>query len=437
MKYQEALDYIESLQSYGIVPGLDTVRELCRLLGDPQHRLKFVHIAGTNGKGSVLAYVSTILKHAGYRVGRYSSPTIFEYRERIQVNGRNITKAALCEGLEIIKNACYEIERQGMHHPTPFEVETALGFWYFEKMGCDIVVLETGMGGLLDATNVVRSTLVAVLTPISMDHMNFLGRTLAEIAGQKAGILKEGCTAVSAVQEAEAMAAVEQAAEELRCELQVVSAEYLKRVRYGTCGKKGIAPTKFDYDGGDGTRFRGLEIALAGKVQPENAALAVTAVLALGKKGFPVSEAALRGGLRETVWPGRFSVVSAKPLFVVDGAHNEDAARKLSQSIEFYFTNRRITYIMGMLRDKECEKVIGLTHRYADQIITVTPPDNPRALHAYELAQRIAAVHPQVTAVDSLEEAVELARLFSGPEDVILAFGSLSYLGRLIRIAER
>ncbi|MCM1091340.1 MAG: bifunctional folylpolyglutamate synthase/dihydrofolate synthase [Butyrivibrio sp.] len=435
MKYQEAMDYIESIQSYGIVPGLDSITQLCERLGNPQNRLRFVHIAGTNGKGSVLAYISTILKCAGYRVGRYISPVIFEYRERIQVNGRSITKKALCEGVDMIRNICYEMAREGLPHPTPFEVETALGFWYFDQMECDIVVLETGMGGRYDATNVILSPEVAVLTSISMDHMKFLGKSLAEIAGHKAGIIKPGCAVVSACQPQDVMAVVRQTVEELHCALRVADEGSIRKLKRGS-GRL-IERQSFDYEGADGHVWRQLEISLGGVFQPANALLAVETVCALAERGFAVKEAALRKGLRETVWQGRFSVIARKPLFVADGAHNEDAARKLAQSVEFYFTNRRIIYIMGMLRDKEYEKVIALTHGYADQIITITPPDNPRAMPAYELAQEVAKVHQRVTAVDSLEEAVEMARLLAGADDVILAFGSLSYLGRLIKIVER
>lgn len=435
MKYQEALDYIEDIQAYGIVPGLESIKELCRLIGNPQERLKFVHIAGTNGKGSALAYVSTILKCAGYRVGRYISPTIMEYRECIQVNGRNITKDALCEGVEIIRNACYEMTDRGLPHPTPFEVETALGFWYFEKQGCDIVVLEAGMGGLTDATNLIQNTEVAVLASISMDHMKFLGNHIGAIAEQKAGIIKSGCEVVSAMQKDEAMEVISRVAQEKECPLHVAEVDCIVNLKRGT--GRNIECQKFDYQAADGLCMKQLEIHLAGAVQPENALLAIETVRVLQAKGYRITEAAIRKGLAETVWLGRFSVIGRKPLFVVDGAHNEDAARKLARSVEFYFTNRRIIYIMGILRDKEYEKVIELTHKYADQIITITPPENPRAMGAYELAQEIAKVHPQVTAVDSLEEAVEMARLLAEPEDVILAFGSLSYLGRLIKIVER
>ncbi|MBR1702417.1 MAG: bifunctional folylpolyglutamate synthase/dihydrofolate synthase [Lachnospiraceae bacterium] len=435
MTYREAMEYIESLQFCGIVPGLDSIRELCRRLGNPQDTLKFVHIAGTNGKGSVLAYISTVLKVAGYRVGRYISPTIFEYRERIQVNERKISQKDLCTGMELVRQACLEMTAEGLPQPTPFEVETALAFWYFSLKNCDIVVLETGMGGLMDATNLITTTQVAVLASISMDHMKFLGNTLDRIAEQKAGIMKEGCLAVTAKQKPEAMEAIRRMAAQKHCELYVADRTSISNIRRGS--GKYLERQRFDYKNSNGSTCKDLEIHLAGSVQPENALLAIEAIHALQKKGFSVSEQALRQGLAQTVWKGRFSVIARKPLFVVDGAHNEDAARKLAESIEFYFTNKRIIYIMGVLRDKEYEKVIAWTQKYADQIITITPPENPRALSAYELAQEAAKVHPAVTAVDSLEEAVEMARLLAAPDDVILAFGSLSYLGRLMKIVER
>ncbi|MCI9074088.1 MAG: bifunctional folylpolyglutamate synthase/dihydrofolate synthase [Lachnospiraceae bacterium] len=426
MKYQEALDYIDSLKKYGIVPGLDSIRELCRRLGDPQDRLQFVHIAGTNGKGSVLAYVSTVLQRAGYRVGRYISPTIRDYRERIQVNGRNITQKALCGLVEELRQICDGMVEDGIPQPTPFEVETAMGFLYFLREKCDLVVLETGMGGREDATNVIRNTRVAVLASVSMDHMQYLGNTLAAIAEEKAGILKPGCLGVTMSQEQEAMEVICEKARLLQVPLTVADGRGAKRVRYG------LEKQRFDYDS-----LKDLEIGLAGRYQIHNAVLAVEVCRALSACGYTIAEEALRQGLREARWPGRFTVLGKKPLFVADGAHNEDAAKKLAESIEFYFTNRRIIFIMGILKDKAYEKIIELTAGYADQILTVTPPDNPRAMGSYELAREAARVHPRVTAVDSLEEAVEISHLLAGREDVILAFGSLSYLGRLMEIMER
>lgn len=425
MKYQEVLDYIDSMKQYGIVPGLDTIRELCRRLGNPQDEMRFVHVAGTNGKGSVLAYVSTALQCAGYKVGRYISPTIRDYRERFQINGRMITQKDLCALMEELRQVCDGMVTDGFAHPTPFEVETALGFLYFARKQCDLVVLETGMGGRLDATNVIQGTLVAALTSISMDHMQYLGKSLGEIAGEKAGIIKPDCIVVTTRQQPEVDQVIREQADRLHCLLVLADESAAKRVRYG------LERQRFDYAG-----MRDLEIHLAGRCQIDNAVLAIEVCRALSECGYDISEKALRQGLEETCWPGRFSILEKKPLFVADGAHNEDAARELAQSIELYFANKRIIFIMGVLKDKEYGKIIELTARYADQILTVTPPGNPRAMGSYELAQEVARVHSQVTAVDSLEEAVEISHLLAGREDVILAFGSLSFLGRLMDIME-
>ncbi len=426
MKYAECLEYIESLSGYGIVPGLDNIRTLCEKLGNPQEDLQFVHIAGTNGKGSTLAYISTILKCAGYKVGRYISPTISDYRERIQINGRPITQKALCSLVEQIKKICDTMSAEGAKHPTPFEVETAMAFAYFKEQGCDIVVLEAGMGGRLDATNIIQNTLVTVFASISMDHMGFFGKTIEAIATEKTGIMKQGCHVVTAMQEDAVLQIIKQKAKEIGAPVAVAESTELKKVRYG------LEKQRFDYK-----HWKSLEITLAGQYQISNALLALKAVEALETQGFAVTEKALRKGLQETKWPGRFNVLGKKPYFVVDGAHNADAAKKLAESIEFYFTNKRIIYIMGILRDKEYEKIIAQTHVYADQIITVATPGNARAMSSYELATEVAKVHPNVTAVDSLEEAVEISYLLAGKEDVIIAFGSLSFMGRLFKILEK
>lgn len=425
MNYRQAMEYIEEIQMYGSSLGLKNIRELCKRLGEPQEDLKFIHIAGTNGKGSVLAYVSSILQEAGYKVGRYVSPTIFEYRERVQVNGRMISKEGLCRHLETIRQAVEEMVEEGCDHPTPFEIETALAFLYFKEKKCDVVVLETGLGGAEDATNVITNTLAAVFASISRDHMMFLGETEGEIAAHKAGIMKPGAAVITMDQSLEAMEVLRRKAEETGCKLTVASEEKASKIKYG------MEKQRFDYG-----KYKGMEITLAGKCQIANAVLAMEVIFALEERGFKVSEEALRHGLKKTVWQGRFSVIAKKPLFVVDGAHNEDAAQKLADSIRFYFTNKKIIYIMGILKDKEYEKIIASTVSLAEQIVTVTTPGNKRALSAYELAQAVRGYNPNVTAVDSLQEAVELSYLLADKDSVIVAFGSLSYLGELINIVE-
>lgn len=426
MKYGQAMEYLKEMKKYGSVPGLETITELCRRLNNPQDDLQFVHIAGTNGKGSILAYISAVMTEAGYKTGRYISPVIRDYRERIQINGRMITQKAVGELTEEIKAACDDMVSEGFPHPTVFEIETAMAFLYFKRLGCQIVVLETGMGGLLDATNIIKNTLVAVFASISMDHMAFLGNTLTAIAGQKAGIIKPGCMAVTGMQNPEVLEVLRKCAQNNECNLIVADEDGASNVHYG------ITRQHFDYAG-----LKNIEITLAGKCQIANCITAIEAITALKSKGFKVSERALREGIRNTKWDGRFTILKKHPLFIADGAHNEDAAKKLADSLRFYFTNRRIIYIMGVLRDKEYEKVIANTYSLADQIITLTPPDNERALSAYDLAVAVKEFHPLVTAAGSVEEAVEIAELLAGRDDIIVSFGSLSYLGRLMDILEK
>ena len=381
MNEKEAMEYIAYLNTLGSKPGLTVIRELLRRVGDPQKELAFIHIAGTNGKGSVSAFLSNILMAAGYRVGRYNSPTIRTYRERICVNKSMISKTALCRLLTQLKTCCDEMVADGFAHPTSFEVETVLGFLYYKEKNCDMVVLETGMGGRLDATNVIPDPqkLLAVFASVSMDHMAFLGDSLGQIAKEKAGIITQGCSVVTMEQREEVMDVY----------------------------------------------------------QITNALLALQAAEILQQKGFRITDRAILKGMEQTGWHGRFEILSKKPYFIVDGAHNEDAARKLAQTVQFYFTNKKIIYIMGVLRDKEYEKIAEIMSPFADSIITVTTPGNPRALSALTLAETVAKYHNRVTAADSLEEAVEMSYLLADKDSVILAFGSLSYLGQIMDIIDK
>lgn len=425
MTYEEARAFIQETASYGYRLGLDCIREMLRRLGNPQDSLRFIHIAGTNGKGSVLAYISTVLAEAGYRVGRYSSPAIFRYEERFQVNETNISREDLARLTERIQRTGQEMVADGLLHPTCFEVETVLAFLYFQEQQCDLVVLETGMGGLTDATNVVETTLVSVLTSISMDHMGFLGDTLGEIAAMKAGIIKPNTRVVSARQKPEAAEVIKASCQKRGCTYREADPGQIRQVQ------SGLEKQTFSY-----RQYEGLEISLAGVHQIGNAALAVETVEALQKLGYPVQEEALRRGLKRTVWRGRFTVVSEEPLFILDGAHNRDAADRLRETLELYFPGRRLIYIIGVLADKEYEYMASVLAPLADRIFTVMTPDNPRALPAEELAGTVEKYNPRVEAVPDLRAAVKLAREAAGKEDVIVAFGSLSYLGALSQVLE-
>lgn len=423
MNYREARAYIEEQQRYGGDMGLERLQDLLERLGNPERRLRFIHIAGTNGKGSILSYISTVLTRAGYRTGRYISPTISSYRERFQINGVYISREDFVRLAEKIRAASEAMEASGRRRPSPFELETALAFLYFQERNCDAVVLECGMGGRDDATNVIPAPELCVFASISLDHMQFLGNTLREIAGVKAGILKAGTgAAVSCGQDPEAMEVLEKACGRLDIPL----------IKAGT----GEAEVLRDTLEGQTFFYRGntLEISLAGGCQKENAVTAWEALKALQRAGWKISEEDIREGLKETVWNGRFSRLHSHPLFYVDGAHNPDAAGKLRDSVNRYFAGRRLIFINGVLKDKDYRGVAAATADLADRIYTIQTPDNDRALPAEELAAVLKEYNPHVTACGSIGEAVEKAEQSAGEEDVILAFGSLSFLGTLSRL---
>ena len=426
MTYEEARAFIDDTSKYGYILGLDTVTELLSRLGNPQDDLKFVHIAGTNGKGSILAYVSTILKEAGYKVGRYISPTIFEYRERIQVNEAYIPEEAVARLAERIYQAGQAMLAEGLAHPTAFEVETALAFLYFKETDCDIVVLETGMGGLTDATNVVKTTLVSAFASISMDHMGFLGDTLEEIARIKAGIIKPDTTVISTVQTARVREVLEEACREKRASYREVQKEELKDKKIS------FEDQSFTYK--DRTNLRP---GILGSCQLENAAAALEVIDALGELGYPVTEEALRRGLEQTEWAGRFTVIEEDPLFLVDGAHNRDAADRLLETLKLSVPEKRKIFIIGVLGDKEYDYMMSRLAPEAERIVTVMTPDNQRALPAEELAEAVRKYNPNVEAAENIPEAVKKAKGYAGGDGMVLAFGSLSYLGDLIRAVRK
>ncbi len=425
MTYKEALAYIEEIGQYGSILGLDNMRRLLEHLDHPERELKFIHVAGTNGKGSTIAFLNEALKQGGYSVGRYVSPTLQTYCERIQCNGKAIPKATLARYVEQVKGVCQELVSLGFPHPTVFEVETVIGFLYFKDKNCDLVLLETGLGGLEDATNIVENTLIAIITSISMDHMAFLGESLAQIASIKSGIIKKGSHVVWCDQKDESAPVIEKACIDRNGISHVIQME--DRTSY-VQGKKNQT---FSYK-----HWKKMKIALLGEHQVTNAMLALETLDCLKDLGYGVLEEIVRKAFWETTWFGRLTLIGTKPEFYVDGAHNEDAALKLAQAIKFYFTNKKIIYIMGILRDKEFEKIVKLTYPYASHIITVTPPNNPRGLHAYELAQVVQEYHGTVTVADGLQEAVEMSYLLADEQTVVVAFGSLSYLGELTTIVE-
>lgn len=418
MNYKEARVYLDEVSKYGSVLGLESMRELLRRLGDPQNELKFIHISGTNGKGSVLAYLSTILSGAGYRTGRHISPTLFSYRERIQVDGEYIEKESLACHVTAIAAAAEDMQKAGLPSPTVFEIETALAFLYFKEKRCDIVTLEVGCGGLLDATNVITTTLMEVIASISMDHTDLLGDTLAKIAAQKAGIIKPDTMVVSAQQKSEAAQVIEDTCKEQHCTLQMVDESKISNVHYGAEGQT------FSYK-----TWENVAISLAGSYQIKNAALALEGVEALRKLGYALSDQQVREGLLHTAWRGRFTTLRRDPTVIIDGAHNPAAALELKESLERYFPGKTLYFVMGMFKDKDYAQVIDLTAPLARHIITVETPGNPRAMPARELAEAVGKVNPSVEWADSVAHGVEKALAMAGKEDAVIVFGSLSFLG--------
>lgn len=426
MKYSEAMEWIEECNQLGSVLGLENMESLMEAFDYPDENLNIIHVAGTNGKGSVSTFISEIAMAHGLKVGRYISPTIFSYQERFQCNRKKMGKEKLAAYLTTIKEVCDRFVEEGKAHPTSFEIETLLAFLYFKEEACDLVVLEVGMGGRLDATNVIKQPRLCVMTPISMDHMQFLGHDIEAIAREKCGIIKPNTMVVSATQELEVEGILQDCCKENKVPLVFVDEEAITKKKHT------LKSQSFVYQG------TAYEIGLLGSYQIENACLAIEAMKAYQElTGISLYQKKIEKALRQAQWQGRFQIIGSHPTFVVDGAHNADGAKKLKESIDLYFTNKPIIYIMGMFRDKEYEKVIALTCKKATQIITVTPPHTARALPALTLAEEIQKVNPRVTAAASIEEAVEMAYLFAGKEAVIITFGSLSFLGKVIDLVSK
>ncbi len=432
MTYKEARVYLDEMSKYGSVLGLDVVRELLAELGDPQEKLRFIHIAGTNGKGSVLALVSSVLSEAGFKTGRYTSPAVFSDLERMQIDGVWISKTEFAELIEEVQKAIVRMETRGISSPTVFEIETAVAFLYFCKKKCDYVVLETGLGGDLDATNVVANTEIAVFTTISRDHMGFLGDSLEEIAQKKAGIIKPGCVVVSAAQQPEVCRVLKEQAEHKECALvfarpeQAVLLEENYRELLFSYPFSNRNPGKEAKDDEESGRMQ-FRMGMTGCYQVDNAVTALEAVRRL-----PVSSAAVRDGFARAEWPGRFTGIVQKPAFLIDGAHNVDAVKRLRESVERYFPGRQLFLIMGVFRDKEYRRMAEILAPLAKQIYTVNLPDQKRGLPAEELKEAfLPFCVGEVQAAGNISAAVSLALQEAREEDVILACGSLSYLGKV------
>ena len=428
LNYIEAMEYLQAKRNVSGELSLDSIKELLKRLGNPEDELKFVHVAGTNGKGSTSAYLTAILVEADYKVGRFISPVVICYEECIQTIKMNgivttqfIEKENVAKHISRIREICIEMEQDGFSHPTTFEMETAMAFMEFVEKNVDVVILEVGLGGRLDATNVIQNVLCSVITSISMDHMQFLGNSLSKIAREKAGIIRSGVPVVSYDQPEEAKKEIVSVCKEKGAKLYMLhNADILVR-------SMSLHGATFMYESEEP-----YYIPLLGKHQVYNALVAINVAYVLKDVGFRITDEHVRLGLANTKWFGRFSIVGKKPYIIVDGAHNVDAAKMLVESLELYFPNKKGIFIMGVFADKEYEEILAITAPYAKQIITVTT-HTERALASKELMKSAKRYCDDVQDGKTVANALSIAKKIAKEEDYILCFGSLSFLGDVYR----
>ena len=413
MTPEEALTYIHSVCWKGSIPGLGRTQELLQKMGNPQNQLQFVHIAGTNGKGSTAAMTASILRKAGYCTGLYTSPYIFRFHERMQVDGQCISDEELAEITEFVKPLAESME----DHPTEFELVTCIAMEYFKRHHCDVVSLEVGMGGELDSTNVIQSPLVAVLTNIGLDHTEFLGDTLEKICETKSKIIKPGTIAVTYREKPSVEAVIEARCKEVGAKWMPADFDSIHLVSASLEGQV------FDWG-----PYLGIHLPLLGKHQLYNAAVVLTIVKALRERGLTISDEAMREGIASVSWPGRFELVARNPLFIVDGGHNPQCIEALVNNVRDYLGGKRLTILTGVLADKDYSDMYQDMAQYAAEFVTVTPP-NPRALPAQELKTYLERFGKPVTACDTVAEGVALAKKLAGADGVVLAYGSLYMVG--------
>ena len=418
MDFLEAQNYLEKVRSQkGIVLGLDTMRHLMAKLNNPQDKVKFIQIAGTNGKGSTAAYLTSILSEAGIKVGRYTSPAVFSSTEQYFACGSCISESEYAQGMTAVAEAAASLDGET---PTAFEQETALAFWYFAKKGCELAILEAGLGGDMDATNIVTTTVCSIITSISMDHCRILGNKISEIAAHKAGIIKPGAPIICIEQKEDAMEPIRVAAKAADTPLYEVHRDEVRQI----FSDKRESIVFF-------REFENLHLKMLGSCQPENAALAVQAASVLSRS-YPIEKKHIYDGIEKTRWGGRFELHSGSPDIILDGAHNPDGIRRLRESVNQMFGAVPICYVCGVLADKDYEKEIEILFGRASNVFTVTPP-SPRAMKSTDLKVAIKERFPQlkVTSFDSedgIEKAMEAAVSQNNP---VVVCGTLTILARV------
>ena len=421
MNYEESLEYIHSINWCFCKPGLERIGELCKKLGDPQRELKFIHVAGTNGKGSTSSMLESVLRAAGYKTGLYTSPYIKIFNERMRVNGENISDRELAE----ITSDIRPIADSMTDKPTEFELITAVAFEYFRKNKCDVVVLEAGMGGRLDSTNIIESSLLSIITGIALDHTAFLGDTVEKIAAEKAGIIKSGCPVLFGGTDADADRVIRENANG-KC-------SPYSRVDYSALNIKEMTLCGTEFDFGSHTD---MHISLLGSYQPINAAVVLSAVDILREQNIEISENAIRKGLESARWQARFEIISRDPLVIFDGAHNAQGIAAAVDSIKRYFGQEKVYVLSGVLKDKDYHAIAKDISKVASRAFTMTP-DNPRALAASEYAGVLKECGVDAEPYESIESALKCA-VAQAKQDgkALVCLGSLYTYGSIIAFLE-
>ena len=423
MNYNECIHYLEEEVGFGSVPGLERIQLLCDKLNHPEKQLSVIHVAGTNGKGSAVAMLSSILQAAGYRVGTYTSPHLEKYNERFTINGQEISDDDFAREITLMKAICNEIAAEGKEVPTLFEILTGAAFHYFAEKNVDILILEVGLGGKYDATNIISTPLLSLIMSISIDHTDFLGDSIEKIATEKAGIIKKNCPVVLYSQTKMVYNIMWTKCQELHAPLYCpdhaevhISSQTLESTVFS------IKTNLLD--------LKNVELPLLGSYQIRNCITVLEACAVLQNRGLSVSEEAIRTGLKNAHWAGRMEICGKKPLIILDGAHNADGIFQLAESIETYFEQKKMTLVLGVLGDKEYEKMAECILPYADTVI-LTEPQSERKLDVFSLARSISNHNGTIYTEKEIEKAFEKALDVTEENGIILCCGSLYMIGAM------
>lgn len=425
MNMQECIHYLEEEVGFASRPGLERIRLLCDKLGNPEKKLSVIHIAGTNGKGSAAAMLSSILAAAGLRTGTYTSPHLERYNERFLINGAEISDADFCREITLAKQACEALSAEGKEPPTLFEIITGAAFHYFARQGVDILVLEVGLGGAFDATNVVESPLLSLVMSISIDHTEFLGTSLEQIAKEKAGIIKKNCPVVLYSQHQIVYNIVKAAASEKDAPF------FCPNDAEISISSQTLEGTVFSVKNRL-MSYQNLYLPLLGRYQVSNCTAVLTACAVLRERGVALPEKAVREGLANTRWAGRMEICGRRPLILLDGAHNADGISQLAASLSIYFDDKKITLLLGVLGDKEYRKMAEEILPFARTAI-LTEPESHRKLDVLTLSRSISGFSGEVYLEKNVAHAFQKALAVTPEDGVILACGSLYMVGALKR----